>query len=593
MNEGARQPLLLLQFLFHNLAHQPPIRSQPIRLNPRLHHAHRRPQILRSRFDPGIALGHVRDRPMHHRPNLSLTRGLRQIGLDHPDLNPLFLRQLRTIPLRKLLRRILPLLDQRRQNLRLLRIRQRCPLIDLLALQRRLHHPQRRQPVLIPSPHRHHNIRLNLLAYLHRSPILVPFVPHYKFAAPLTRHPPTRYNKTMIRKTRLFTPGPTPLLPAAQFAMAAADIHHRTPEFRALYTRVLAQLKDFVGTKNDVILLSSSGTGAMEASVSNLTSPGDRVLVLSAGKFGERWTALAKAFGCEVDVVSVPYGQTFSLNAVKAALKLETRVVFMQATETSTGVRNDTQAIAKLLKDAHSEALLVVDAITGLGTTHLDMDAWGVDVLIGGSQKAVMIPPGLSFLAVSDRAWERMEASYNPRYYFDLRKERKNAKNGESAYTPAVALIAALGAALDYIAGQAATAENPAGNLVEGRKKLVDNAETIAAMTRAAVQALGMTLFSPTAPAAAATAVLPPAGVDSGVIVKELKSRFGVIITNGQGEMKGQIFRIAHLGFFDFMDTIALIGALEQVVAKSCPQPGFAFGNGLIAAQKLYAEHTK
>ena len=180
---------------------------------------------------------------------------------------------------------------------------------------------------------------------------------------------PTRYTRVMIRKTRLFTPGPTPLLPAAQFAMAAADIHHRTPEFRAIYTRVLAQLKEFVGTKNDVIVLSSSGTGAMEASVSNLTSPGDRVLVLTAGKFGERWTSLAKAFGCAVDVVSAPYGQTFSIDAVKSALKLETRAVFMQATETSTGVRHCVPAVAKLLKDQNSEALLVVDAITGLGTS--------------------------------------------------------------------------------------------------------------------------------------------------------------------------------------------------------------------------------
>lgn len=402
----------------------------------------------------------------------------------------------------------------------------------------------------------------------------------------------------MIRKTRLFTPGPTPLLPAAQFAMAAADIHHRTPEFRALYTRVLSQLKQFVGTQtSDVILLSSSGTGAMEAAVSNLTSPGDRVLVLTAGKFGERWSALAKAFGCPVDVVSAPYGQTFSIDDVKAALRLETRCVFMQATETSTGVRHCVPAIAKLLKDTQSEALLVVDAITGLGTSHLDMDGWGIDVLIGGSQKAVMIPPGLSYLAVSPRAWDRMEATYNPRYYFDLRKERKNARAGESAYTPAVALIAGLGAALDWIAAQAATADNPAGDLVKGRKKLVDNAETIAAMTRAAVEALGMTLFAPTAPSAAATAVLPPAGVDSGLIVKELKSRFGAIITNGQGEMKGQIFRIAHLGFFDYMDTIALIGALEQVVVKSIPQAtangrAVQFGDGLIAAQKLYAEAT-
>jgi aspartate aminotransferase-like enzyme len=398
----------------------------------------------------------------------------------------------------------------------------------------------------------------------------------------------------MIRKTRLFTPGPTPLLPAAQFAMAAADIHHRTPEFRALYTRVLAQLKDFVGTKNDVIILSSSGTGAMEASVSNLTSPGDRVLVLTAGKFGERWSALAKAFGCEVDTVSVPYGQTFDLGAVKAALKLETRAVFVQANETSTGTRHDIDAIAKLLKDQHSGmpdggALLIVDGITGLGTTEIDMDATGIDVLIGGSQKAVMIPPGLSYLAISQRAWDRMEATYNPRYYFDLRKERKNAKNGESAYTPAVALIAALGAALDWIAAQAATPDNPKGSLIEGRRKLVDNAELIAAMTRAAVEALGFKLFS-TSNGAAATAVLAPEGTDSGVIVKELKSRFAAIITNGQGEMKGQIFRIAHLGYFDYMDTIALIGALEQVVVKSLPQLGAKFGDGLIAAQKVYAE---
>jgi len=389
----------------------------------------------------------------------------------------------------------------------------------------------------------------------------------------------------MIRKTRLFTPGPTPLLPAAQFAMAAADIHHRTPEFRALYLKVLRDLRTFVGTKNDVILLASSGTGAMEASVSNLTSPGDRVLVLTAGKFGERWVSLAKAFGCDVDVVSAPYGQTFDLEEVRKALKIETRAVFMQATETSTGVRHSVPGVAEVLKQSGKDAVLVVDAITGLGTTHIDMDAWGVDVLIGGSQKAVMIPPGLSYLAVSDRAWELMEISLNPRYYFDLRKERKNAAKGESAYTPAVALIAALGAAFDYIAGQAD------GDLAQGRAKLVENAETCAAMTRAAVLALGMRLFAPEAPAAAVTAVLPPEGLDSGAIVKELKSRFAAVITNGQGEMKGQIFRIAHLGFFDYMDTIALIGALEQV-AHSLKLKGFAFGQALVAAQNVFASRA-
>ncbi len=390
----------------------------------------------------------------------------------------------------------------------------------------------------------------------------------------------------MIRKTRLFTPGPTPLLPAAQFAMAAADIHHRTPEFRALYERVLAHLKVFVGTRNDVLLLASSGTGAMEASVSNLTSPGDRVLVLSAGKFGERWESLAKAFGCQVDLVSAPYGDTFSLDEVKKALHPETRAVCVQATESSTGVRHDIQAIGALLKNSGTDALLIVDAITGLGTTHLDVDGWGVDVIIGGSQKAVMIPPGLAYLSLSDRAWKAAETSKNPRYYFDLRKERKNAQKGESSYTPAVALIAALGAALDYIAAQGG------GDLAAGRDALIDNAETCAAMTRAAVKALGLSLFSPTAPAAAATAVLAPEGVDSGLIVKELKRRFAAIVTNGQGEMKGKIFRIAHIGLFDYMDTIAIVAALEQVAAASLNLPGFAFGKALAAAQQVYAERS-
>jgi aspartate aminotransferase-like enzyme len=387
----------------------------------------------------------------------------------------------------------------------------------------------------------------------------------------------------MIRKTRLFTPGPTPLLPAAQFAMAAADIHHRTPEFRALYLKVLAQLKVFVGTKNDVLLLSSSGTGAMEAAVSNLTSPGDKVLVLTAGKFGERWVGLAKAFGCEPDVATAPYGETFDLAQVKAALKPEHKVVFLQATETSTAVRHDVEAIAKLVKA--TGALLVVDGITGLGTTHFDVDAWGIDVLIGGSQKAVMIPPGLAYLSVSDKAWAAMENSKNPRYYFDLRKERKNAVKGESAYTPAVALVAGLGAALDYIAGQAG------GDLEKGRIALVDNAQVNAAATRAGLVALGFTLFAPTAPAAAATAVSVPEGMDSGAVVKALKSRFSLVIANGQGEMQGKIFRVAHLGFFDYLDTIALLGAMEHIAKDTLRLP-VEYGSAVAAAQRLYADES-
>jgi aspartate aminotransferase-like enzyme len=390
----------------------------------------------------------------------------------------------------------------------------------------------------------------------------------------------------MIRKTRLFTPGPTPLLPAAQFAMAAADIHHRTPEFRALYQKVLAQLKVFVGTKNDVLPLSSSGTGAMEAAVSNLTSPGDKVLVLTAGKFGERWRDLAKAFGCEPVVLSAPYGQTFDLAEVKKALTPEIKAVFMQATETSTAVIHDVQGVAALLKEVAPDVLLVVDGITGLGTTHFDVDGWGIDILIGGSQKAVMIPPGLAYLSVSDKAWAAMEKSKNPRYYFDLRKERKNAAKGESSYTPAVALIAGLGAALDYIAGQAG------GDLEKGRVALVNNAIVNAAATRAGLTALGFTLFAPTAPAAAATAVAVPEGMDSSDVVKALKTRFASVIANGQGEMKGKIFRVAHLGFFDYLDTVAFLGAMEHIAKDTLKLP-VEWGQAVAAAQKVYAEATK
>jgi aspartate aminotransferase-like enzyme len=384
----------------------------------------------------------------------------------------------------------------------------------------------------------------------------------------------------MLKKVRLFTPGPTPLLPAAQFAMAAADVHHRTAEFRALYQRVLAQVKDFVGTKNDVIILSSSGTGAMEAAVSNLTSPGDCVLVLSAGKFGERWSSLGKAFGCQVETLSAPYGQTFSIEDVRARLKPDVKVVFMQATETSTGARHCVQSVAALTRE--SNALLVVDAITGLGTTHFDVDGWGIDVIIGGSQKAVMIPPGLAYCAVSERAWQRMETSKNPRYYFDLRKERKSAAAGESAYTPAVALIAALGAALDYIAAGAG------GDIKAGRDALIHNAEVVAEMTRAAAKAMGLKLFAPNAPAAAVTAILAPEGTDSGKVVKGFKEQFGGVIANGQGEMKGQLFRIAHLGFFDYLDTIAMVGGLEHVLQPIVGRN--LLGVGLKAAQDVYAK---
>ncbi|MFY9647671.1 MAG: alanine--glyoxylate aminotransferase family protein [Terriglobales bacterium] len=389
----------------------------------------------------------------------------------------------------------------------------------------------------------------------------------------------------MLKKNRLFTPGPTPLLPAAQTAMASYGAHHRTADFRALFARVLADVKEFIGTKNDVLVLSSSGTGFMEASISNLTSPGDRVLVLTAGKFGERWVSLAKAFNCAVETVTAPYGETFVLGEVRSKLTPDVRCVYVQATESSTGARHDVAAIGDLVR-ALPDTLLVVDAITGLGTTHLDVDAWGIDVIIGGSQKALMIPPGLAYGAISERAWQRMERTKSPRFYFDLRKERKSAAKSETAYTPATSLFAGLAAALDYVR------QMGDGNLAAGRDALVANAERCAAMTRAAVEALGLQLFSPTCPAAALTAVAAPAGVDSNAICQLFREQFGAVVANGQAEMKGQLFRIAHIGYYDYLDTIGVLAALEQVLAEATGKT-VEFGCAVRAAQDVYARRSK
>jgi aspartate aminotransferase-like enzyme len=385
----------------------------------------------------------------------------------------------------------------------------------------------------------------------------------------------------MLRKNRLFTPGPTPLLPAAQVAMASANIHHRTADFRAIYSRTLADLKELIGTRNDVLLLVSSGTGAMEAAVSNLNSAGDKVLVLTAGKFGERWQELTTRFGCKVEILSAAYGQTFSPADIQAGLDSSIRTVFVQATESSTGVRHDVEAIARLLRSHAPDALLVVDAITGLGTTHLDVDSWGIDFIIGGSQKALMIPPGLAYCAVSERAWARMETTQFPRYYFDLRRERKAAAKGESAFTPATSLVVALAAALDYLR------QLGNGDLGAGRNVLIAGAEICAEMTRAAAQALGLKLFA-SAPAAALTAITSPYAIDSGKIVAAFRDKFGAVVANGQAEMKGKLFRIAHIGYYDYLDTIGIIGALELVLDSLGLK--VETGSGLRAAQQVWTK---
>jgi aspartate aminotransferase-like enzyme len=357
--------------------------------------------------------------------------------------------------------------------------------------------------------------------------------------------------------------------------MMGSDMHHRTEDFRKVYKSVLSGLKKVMGTENDVIVLVASGSGAMEASIQNCFSCGDEVLVCTAGKFGERWVNLTKAFGLKPTVLEEPYGSVVTAAQVERALAANPNIrgVFVQASETSTGAAHDIEGMAKAVRK--TDALFVIDAITGLGTMPLKIDEWGLDIVIGGSQKAFMIPPGLAFLSVSEKAWKRMDEAKNARFYFDLKRERKNAVNGESAWTPAVSLLLALDEALKYI-------------LDLGPDKLIANAQILARATREAAQALGLELFSAGSPGSSVTAIKAPPGMDSGVIVKEFKSRFGAIIANGQGSMKGQIFRIAHLGYFDFADLFAMIAALEIIlVANGYP---VQYGTGVTAVQKVYAE---
>jgi aspartate aminotransferase-like enzyme len=285
-------------------------------------------------------------------------------------------------------------------------------------------------------------------------------------------------------------------------------------------------------------------------------------------------------------LVTAPYGETFSLDQVKAKLSPDIRAVYVQATESSTGARHDIQAIANLVRATGADTLLVVDAITGLGTTHFDVDGWGIDVIIGGSQKALMIPPGLAYCAISERAWKRMETTKSPRYYFDFRKERKAAAKGETAYTPATSLFAALAAALDFV-GQMGD-----GNVARGRESLVNNAELAAEMTRAGAKALGLELFSPSCPSAALTAIKSPTGIDSSTLVKEFRESFSAVVANGQGEMKGQLFRIAHLGYYDYLDTVGILAALDQVLASVGGKP-VEYGASVRAAQQVYAQHIR
>jgi aspartate aminotransferase-like enzyme len=377
-----------------------------------------------------------------------------------------------------------------------------------------------------------------------------------------------------IKKQRLLTPGPTPLLPKALHAMMGSDIHHRTEDFRKLYKQVLGDLKEVLNTQSDVIVLVASGSGGLEAAASNFLSPGDHVLICSAGKFGERFVEIAKAWGLKATVLKAEYGDAVSPEAVAKAFAehSDIKALMVQASETSTGTMHDIKAMAEIVKK--TDALMLVDAITGIGTMPLDIDGWGLDLVVGGSQKAFMIPPGIAFVTISQKAWKAGESAKLPRFYFDLKKELKNAVNGESAWTPSIALLLAMAEALVYIKQM-------------GMNNLIANAEMLAKATRVACQALGLKMFS-SSPGNSVTAVRAPEGMDSSVIVKEFRNRFGSIIANGQGSMKGQIFRIAHLGYFDISDVFTIIAQLELILAANGVP--VEYGRGVAAAQCVYSE---
>jgi aspartate aminotransferase-like enzyme len=375
-------------------------------------------------------------------------------------------------------------------------------------------------------------------------------------------------------KKYLLAPGPTPVPPEVLLAMAQPIIHHRTPQFEAVFAEVQSGLQRLFQTRQDVLILASSGTGAMEAAVINTTSPGDRVIVVNGGKFGERWGKIAAAYGLQVTELKVEWGQAVEPDAVARALREypETRLVLTQASETSTTALHPVEAVARVTRG--SDALLVVDGITAVGVLDLPMDALGIDMLITGSQKALMLPPGLAFLALSERAWAAAGASKTPRFYFDLKRERDNQRLHTTAWTPAISLVSGLHVALKMM-------------FDEELANVYARHERLARATRAAAQSLGLRLVAPTCPSPATTGIFLPDGVP-GKLVGYLRDRVGVTFAGGQDQLKGKIVRIAHLGYIGSFDVVTAIASLEMGLAAFGHR--LAFGTGVGAAQAVLME---
>ena len=360
----------------------------------------------------------------------------------------------------------------------------------------------------------------------------------------------------MAQKRYLFTPGPTPVPPEVLAALSEPVLHHRAPDFRAVYERVLARLREVHRTETDVLLFTCSGTGAFESVVVNLCSPGERVLAVSAGHFGERWAAMARTFGCEVEELRYAWGETPSPDdlARKLAEIDPVSLVLLVHSETSTGVVADVQALAAVAKEAG--ALVVVDAVSSLGAVPLELDEWGLDVVVAGSQKALMTPPGLATVAVSAAAWEQAARTTSPRYYLDWERTRSAQEKLDSAFTPAVSLVVALDVALGLL-------------LEGGLDAAFDRHVRLGRACRAGIKAMGLELFSPDEDrSAVVTAARMPDGFESRELTLELRERHGVTIAGGQGPLKNAIFRIGHIGWYDEFDVATALSAVELVLGE-------------------------
>lgn len=382
----------------------------------------------------------------------------------------------------------------------------------------------------------------------------------------------------MPQKRILLTPGPTAVPPEVLAALAEPVVHHRSPDFKTLFSVVQERLREVYRTANEVLVLTSSGTGAFESAVVNLLSPGEAVLAVSSGNFGERWQKMAAAFGCDVHELSYAWGRTPQAEDVERRLaETGAGVVFLVHSETSTGVVLDLEACAAAARAAG--ALVVVDAISSLGAVPLETDAWGLDVVVTASQKALMTPPGLAFVAVSERAWERAAGATLPRFYWDWARARAAQEKDNTAFTPAVSTVVALDVALALL-------------LREGLEQAFARHVALGRAARAGVRAMGLELYSPDDDGAAVlTAVLTPEGVDAVELRLALRDRFGITVAGGHGDAVDRLFRIGHIGYVDVLDLTRALGAIEILLGEAGAD--VPAGVGVAAALEAFESTTR